>query len=228
MNMEQAGLSNGLNHIFILGNLELRLKSAAIRNFRGEPHPKGFALLTLGLSFQALEPGVYTIDQVQINNLSDHHDETYDIGLWKIEVLDTERFNDIEFGKKTLASNQLDWYRVELINNTKENIIIENIHIKINEKPNIDWAVAEDFNMTKPLPHNATLQSQEKKTFQFEFHRNNISDHKFISIRPILNYEVNGEQKLTILPTAIYSPTFSSDQILEMIAKETDEIREQK
>ena len=176
-----------------------------------------YSLYTLGLTLQNMTPGIYVIDKLKVVD-SNNHDEIYPIGKWVIDIREGTQPDDMKLGKRTFASGFFDWYNVEITNKTKEVVYIKNLMFQLDQTTcNITLKTYEDFHMQKRLDDSPYLMPKSSNAFVFEFNDNEkVSSHKFISLRPFLSYEIQDQNRLMVLPTAIYSPSLNDEEIRKL------------
>lgn len=196
--------------------------SSALLSINKGSEGKTYELYTLVLEMPKLEEGNYKITKLKLKDNNDY-EKIYDIGLWNIEVIENQNNNDLNVGKRSLGSTIFDWYQVELRNISDSKILIKNLEIKLdNINPDINIKSSSDFNMTQIIEEKPYLTKKQTKTFKFEFTNIYTDDPLFISIRPVLNYEVNSTTQYIILPTAIYSPSLEDNEIINLIKQKHD------
>ncbi|SHH57973.1 hypothetical protein SAMN02745135_01268 [Caloranaerobacter azorensis DSM 13643] len=191
--------------------------TATFTNYLPGPKEEKYSLYTIGLRLPKMKPGKYIISKLKIID-SNNQQKMYDIGKWVIDIKKGFKPKDLDLGKKTFISGYFDWYRVEILNNTREKIHIENLDFQLNTPVKTIIKIGKDFNMTEYLEEEPYIDQGETKVFQFEFvSKVNDSKPKFISLRPVLYYKINNQSKFIILPTAIYSPVVNDKTILELV-----------
>lgn len=173
---------------------------------------------------------VLHIDKVQFNNTTfiekirmkiDDEIVEKDLGNISIQILKGDKPDLLIVGKKTSFSSGglLDIYKVELQNNTSQQVRIDDLKFEIpNQKYKIKIEVFKDFHDMSEIINNFTLEPGEKSTYLFNFSQIGESSSGFYAIRPLLKYvdEMNTVYYQT-LDTAIYPPLIEEDTLIKYI-----------
>lgn len=191
---------------------------ASSTGFQPGSSGRQYSLYTLGLKLPKMTPGIYIIDKLKVVD-SKNHDEIYPIGKWVVDIREGTQPDDMKLGKRTFASGFFDWYNVEITNKTKEVAYIKKLIFQLDQKSfDNTLKTYEDFHMQKRLDDSPYLMPESSKAFVFEFNNGEKPGfHKFISLRPFLSYEIKNQNKLMILPTAIYSPSLNDEEIRKLV-----------
>lgn len=173
-----------------------------------------YQMQTLSLKLPVLKPGTYQVMSLRIE--ASGKTTIHQIGSWMIEVMPGKPPADLEIGKHTLASGELDMYMVELKNATKLPVKVESLYMNLNNKPiRIIPKIYRDFEIQKPLSDDALLKPGEKYTFVFKYPQ---LAGRFFTVKPQLVYSIGEATRSLSLPEAGYYPTLANDQeVLDLV-----------
>lgn len=176
---------------------------------------KDFSFYTLKLILPSLndsDQASYKLLKVFFNN---NKEESYDVGninISKIEEVDDSE--DIKVLRSTLLTTTVESYNTILENDSKGNVCINDLTIDLTGYDIKTTVDVYDVDSNKKVA-SSCLMPNESAAFTFNIKGGETI--KFSTIRPVLNYTMDGKQKHIILPAANYAAIISGVEELKRI-----------
>lgn len=202
------------NCILVTDKGELVLKFENIVGIENED----YFLSTINYRLSSLEKGKYTAMSLKTSNTKEKK-EVISIGRWIIDIVMIINVEDLSFGKVTFIDHGFEWYIIELINNSYSKIRLDKLKFDLSNEVNYEVKTGKDYS-SSCTSNDLTVEPNSLRAFCFSFEKEDSFDkYTCVSLRPVLTYTVENENKQLILNTSYYPPILSKVAALELLGK---------
>lgn len=179
---------------------------------------ENYSLYTVDLKLPKLDHGKYKLSQLKLVS-SNGNEEKYDIGTWRLDVRTDENRQDVKIGKKAFLMGEFKWYIAEIMNNKPNDVCIRGFEYELGTLYKTTIETSESFDDRKFISNQPCITVGKSKTYKFNFTpQGSTEPPKFVSLRPILSYEIGSNNYLSELPTAMYfNPNLDDKQVSEIV-----------
>lgn len=158
------------------------------------------SIRTVEISFKLKKEGKEKINMLKIN-LIDGKSFIWDIGSWKIDIINTNVQNDLELGVRSFYESVFETYFFKLKNISDKDIYIKELVYDLDKKIDLKLDSNNLLNKGKSL----------KVTYKVDNDSGIVKNSDFYYFKPLLIYEIENEIKYYPLDFTVYSGNFTSE-----------------